>query len=297
MASGARPSAPFLTTASYIDCDWAIGYYGVAEQHELPLDRMRFFFHMPRALKSDLLVTIAGVVVDYETVMFMDEDIVLKFNSTQWRAELECAFGHIPVLWRPTFRPYSKSIWQWMNADCFAPDVRALALGNFTFLEPQVFFVRADFFIHYVDQYIVPVFVQNPKVRCIWTLIVAVCLLAERAFPDAVACALSRTLIAVHADLRTLTKDAAHGADTWRILTVAMRYMPDTRHEFVPFDVVRDSQPCAPARTINTGRFEPWRPVKHTDSRMRQMINERIAQRDLLAKRLCEPVRPKPRAQ
>lgn len=277
MSSGSQPSTPFLTTAKYVDCDWAIGYYRDAEEHALPLEGMRFFFHMPGSLKTDLLVAIAGVASAYTTVLYMDEDIVIPFNSTDWETELRCAFGHVPVVWRPTFRPYSDSIWRFMNADCFKADVRAVAIGNFTFLEPQVVFVRADFYIHFIDQYVEPVFAERPKLRSIWTLLATICTLAEHSFPNAVPCAMTLALTVEHADLRTLRKGGRHMTDSFRVQLAGLRRFGVTRFELAPFEVVKHGQPCAPLRAIGAGRFEPWQPFQpnRTIASIRRMLNQR----------------------
>jgi hypothetical protein len=259
MSSGAQPSAPFLTTAKHVDCDWAVAYYGITEEHALPLERLRFFFHLPRSLKSDLLVAVAGIASAYTTVLYMDEDIVIRFNSTVWDAELRCVFGHVPVVWRPTFQPPSQLIWPWMNADCFDDNVRALAVGNFSFLEPQIVFVRADFFTYFVDQYIVPVFVQFPKIRAIWTLLATICFLAERSFPNAVPCAMTRALTVEHADLRTLSKHGRHLYDSQRITLVGVRHFPEGDYVGADlFQFVKNDAPCVSRQTIGADRFEPW---------------------------------------
>jgi hypothetical protein len=270
MSSGAQPSTPFLTTAEHVDCDWAVAYYGSTEEHALPLERLRFFFHMPRSLKSDLLVAVAGVASTYTTVLYMDEDIVIRFNSTVWETELRCVFGHVPVVWRPTFRPHAQSIWPWMNADCFDDSVRALAIGNFSFLEPQIAFMRAKFFTYFVDQYVVPVFAQFPDIRSIWTLFSTICFLAERSFPHAVPCAMTRTLTVEHADLRTLSKGETHLYNSQRITMIGMRHFPENDQLGADlFEFVKSDAPCVSMQTIGVDRFEPWiRPPQSASSRI-----------------------------
>lgn len=286
MAVGPEPSAPSAVSAAHIDCDWAVVYYGVSERHNWSLDRLRFFFHIPRALKTDLLVAMSGLVLDYKTVLFMDEDIEFRFNSTQWEAELMCVYGHIPIVWRPTFVPYSRTIWPWMNAGCFADDVRAVSLGNFSYLEPQIFFMRADFFLHYIDVFIAPVFVAHPERRSIWSLISAACFLAERAFPGAVSCALSRTLTAVHADMRTLSKKGTHGRDSMSVLQYSMLYFPDLRHMEVSMELIPNDLPCVTARPAVAGRFEPW-PALRSNRDAAKMLSIRIKQRYNLHRQIC----------
>jgi hypothetical protein len=286
-AVGAQASAALLATMSSIDCDWALVYYGDAERHSLPLERARFLLHIPSALKSDLLVALAGLVREYETVMFTDEDIVFQARSAQWEAELRCAFGHVPVVWRPLFEPHSQSIWPWMNADCFGDDVRALSVGNFTFIEPQILFLRADFFVHYVDQFVVPVFVAHPELRSIWALIAGVCLLAKRSFPDAVPCALLRSLTATHADLRTFSKAGRHGADAMSSLYNAMAHFPDTGHELDRIDIVDISRACAQAIAIGRVEMTPWQAPAREPDALTQMLDIRISLRKTLPARLC----------
>jgi hypothetical protein len=291
MSSGAEATVPFLTTAAHIDCDWAVSYYGSAEDHSLPLERYRFFFHLPRSIKSDMLVAVAGVASAsaYTTVVFMDEDIIVQFNSTVWEAELRCAFGHVPVVWRPTFLPYSDKIWSWMNAECFGGDVRAIALGNFTFLEPQIIFMRADFFTFYIDQYVAPVFAPFPTIRSIWTLLSTICLVAEHCFPDAVPCALTTALTVEHADLRTLRKGALHGDDTELILHAGLQRFPITRFQLGGFDFVMRNQSCAPRRAIGAGNFAPWEPARpnRTAIGMRRLINVRMFAKRKLDRTAC----------
>lgn len=281
--------APLQTTMSHMDCDWLIVYYGAKKEHALPIDRLRFLFHMPGALKSDLLIAVAGVAHQYETIMFTDEDVVMRFNSTEWQRELRCLFGHIPVLWRPTFRPYSRSIWQWMNADCFGTNVRAVGLGNFTFLEPQVFFARADFFVHYVDEYVVPVFGAHPEMRGIWTLIMLSCFLAQRAFPHAVPCAMTTRLTATHADLHTLRKDSNHFAHSYEAIQTGVAHMPITHHELAEIDLIDVNAPCVPERSVGTGRFERWYPPQRTVSQLQRMRTDRVKERTSLPDRICAP--------
>ena len=287
LATGAVPSEAFQTSIAHMDCDWFVTYYGTDERHSLPTARLRFLFHMPRSLKSDLLIAAAPVASEYETVVFLDEDIVVRFNSTVWKAELMCAFGHIPVVWRPTFRPYSKTVWEWMNADCFPQRVRAVALGNFTFIEPQIFFVRSDFFVHYVDQYVVPVFGRHPTVRGIWTLIMMACVMAQRAFPDAVPCAMTTQLTVVHADLRTLPKDQMHFDNSYQAAYNGISRLPETHHELHRIDMVERNGACAESVLVTPGRFGAWVPPTRSQSEIRRVFSERVRERMSLPQRLC----------
>jgi hypothetical protein len=289
VAVGMQSSAALLTTMTSIDCDWALVYYGDAERHSLPLERARFLLHIPSALKSDLLVALAGLVREYATVMFTDEDIIFRSHSAQWEAELRCAFGHVPVVWRPLFEPHSQSIWPWMNADCFGDNVRAVAVGNFTFVEPQILFLRADFFVHYVDQFVVPVFVSHPELRAIWSLVAGVCLLAKSSFPDAVPCALLRSLTATHSDLRTLSKAGRHPEDAMKSLFNAMAHFPDTNHDLDRIDVVDMNSACLQPAAIGRVQLTPWRaPVRAPDA-SNQMLARRTSARRTLGARLCRP--------
>ena len=287
VAVGDAVSAALAKSMAAVDCDWFLMFYGRSPPL-LPAPLPRFSFHVPFGLKTDLLLIVASVAHEYQTVMFMDEDILFAHTSAQWEAELVCAFGHLPIVWRPTFRPRSESIWPWMNADCFDSDVRALSLGNFTFIEPQILFMRSDFFVFYASHYIAPLFAANPALHSIWSLVSNVCFLAKQSFPDAVACALSLRITAEHADLRTIQKHGRFWSDAYELLQRSIFFMPETQFELDTLQLVRNGRPCAPTtRRALSGAFVPWQVPYRTQEQAKELIKVRIAARANLTTTLC----------
>jgi hypothetical protein len=174
-------------------------------------------------------------------------------TSTVWETELRCAFGHVPVVWRPTFRPHARLIWPWIE--------RRLLQGQHSRDGHWQFFVSrtanrvcARRLFHLFRgpvrcASVCPIPGNSYDLDCCWGQSV---FSPSTVFPDAVPCAMSRALTVVHADLRTLPKAKLHGTETLSVMHAGVQLFPVTRFEVRRFAhvTVRPSRAQRGARLV-----------------------------------------------